>query len=108
MAAADVFCLPSYREGFGQAAIEASATGLPVIATRIHGVTDAVVDGETGLLHAPGDTDALFRHMEALIDDPGLGRRLGGAGRVRASRDFSRKLVTRALSEYYKALTQRL
>src|SRR5262249_11796978 len=83
MAAADVFCLPSYREGFGQVAVEASATELPVIASRIYGVTDAVVDRETGLLHAPGDVDALTGMMQDLLVAPELRRRLGRAGRER-------------------------
>jgi glycosyltransferase involved in cell wall biosynthesis len=104
MAAADVFCLPSYREGFGQVAIEASATGLPVIASRIYGVTDAVVEGETGLLHAPGDVGALTERMQTLIEHPEMRRSLGSAGRDRVLREFSAERVTRALLDYYSAL----
>jgi len=104
MAAADVFCLPSYREGFGQVAIEASATELPVIASRIYGVTDAVVDGETGLFHAPGDVDALTERMQTLIGHPEMRRSLGSAGRVRVLREFSAERVTRALLQYYSDL----
>ena len=108
MAAADVFCLPSYREGFGQVAIEASATGLPVIASRIYGIVDAVVEGETGLLHAPADVEALRSHMDTLMLRPDLRRKLGEAGRARALRDFSAKRVTRALLEYYAGVTAKL
>jgi glycosyltransferase involved in cell wall biosynthesis len=108
MAAADVFCLPSYREGFGQAAIEASATELPVIASRIYGVTDAVVDGETGLLHAPGDVEALRERMQTLLTQPELRERLGNAGRSRALREFSADRITRALLDYYSAATRKL
>lgn len=108
MAAADVFCLPSYREGFGQVAIEASATGLPVIASRIYGVTDAVVDGETGLLHAPGDVEALREHMETLLTQPERRERLGKAGRARALREFSADRVTQALLDYYSAVARKL
>ena len=50
LAAGDLFCLPSYREGFGTVAIEAGALGLPVVATRVTGLVDAVVDAETGRL----------------------------------------------------------
>jgi len=108
MAAADVLCLPSYREGFPQVAIEAAAAGLPVIASRIYGVTDAVVDGETGLLHPPGDVKALCSRMEALASAPQLRRELGAAGRARVLRDFSQDLVTQTLLAYYACVTRKL
>jgi glycosyltransferase involved in cell wall biosynthesis len=108
MAAADVFCLPSYREGFGQVALEGAATGLPVIASRIYGIVDAVLDGETGLLHPPADADALRAHMETLLVQPDLRRKLGGAGRSRSLRDFSAQRVTRALVEFYAGITAKL
>lgn len=107
MAAADVFCLPSYREGFGQVALEAAASALPVIASRIYGLTDAVADGETGLLHPPGDVEALHRHMETLLKQPELRQRLGSAGRSRALRDFSADRVSRALLDCYRGITNR-
>ena len=59
MAAADLFCLPSYREGFGMAAVEAGSCGLPVITSRIYGLTDAVEEGVTGLMHEPGDVNEI-------------------------------------------------
>jgi glycosyltransferase involved in cell wall biosynthesis len=108
MAAADVFCLPSYREGFGQVALEAASTGLPVIASRIYGVVDAVLEGETGLLHPPADADALRAHMEALLLKPDLRRKLGAAGRSRALRNFSARQVTQALVEFYARVTAKL
>ena len=108
MAAADVFCLPSYREGFGQVALEAAACGLPVIASRIYGVVDAVSEGESGLLHPPGDVPALRAQMETLLRDAALRARLGGAGRERALRDFSAARITQALLDYYGALTPKL
>jgi glycosyltransferase involved in cell wall biosynthesis len=108
MAAADVFCLPSYREGFGQVAIEASAAELPVIASRIYGVTDAVIEGETGLFHAPGDVDALVDRMQTLLEHPEVRRRLGSAGRARVLREFSAERVTRALLDYYSDVTGKL
>ena len=63
MAAADILCLPSHREGFGSVLIEAGAVGLPVVASRIYGITDAVIDGKTGLLHRPKDIDDLFEKL---------------------------------------------
>jgi glycosyltransferase involved in cell wall biosynthesis len=108
MAAADVFCLPSYREGFGQVAVEAAACGLPVVASRIYGVVDAVLEGQTGLLHPPGDIEALHRHMETLFLNPDLRRALGDAGRARALRNFSAERVTHALLDYYAEVTRKL
>lgn len=104
MAAADVFCLPSYREGFGLVLIEAGAVGLPVVASRIYGITDAVVDGETGLLHEPGDVGDLVRKLETLIKDASLRRALGEAGRRRASGMFGAELVTTAMGDFLQRL----
>jgi glycosyltransferase involved in cell wall biosynthesis len=104
MAAADVFCLPSHREGFGQVALEAAASGLPVIASRIYGLTDAVADGETGLLHPPGDIETLVQLMEKLLRQPDLRQRLGNVGRSRALGDFSADRVSQALLDCYRGI----
>jgi glycosyltransferase involved in cell wall biosynthesis len=72
-------------EGFGLVYLEAGAHRLPVIAHDIGGVSEAVTDGETGLLVAPGDTPALTAAFARLLDDPALRRRLGEAGRARAT-----------------------
>lgn len=104
MAAADVFCLPSHREGFGLVLIEAGAVGLPVVASRIYGITDAVAEGETGLLHEPGNVDDLVRQIETLIEDPPLGKALGEAGRRRAVGMFGTELVTAAMAEFVQRL----
>ena len=101
MAASDVFCLPSYREGFGTVILEAAACGVPGIASRIYGVTDAVVDGETGILFAPGDTIALAAAMARLAGDPQLRRALGDAARGRALADFPMTALTSALLDFY-------
>lgn len=104
LAAADAFCLPSYREGFGTSVIEAAACGVPAVATRIYGLTDAVVDGETGLLVPVGDVDALAEAMKRLAEDADLRKRMGAQARERAVRDFSSEQVTRAWLDYYSAL----
>jgi glycosyltransferase involved in cell wall biosynthesis len=103
MAASDVFVLPSYREGFGSTVIEAAACGLPAIATRIYGLTDAVVDGKTGFLVAPRDPAALAARMRELAEDAGLRLSLGAAARERALRDFSQAALTSATLQYYAA-----
>jgi glycosyltransferase involved in cell wall biosynthesis len=94
MAAADVLCLPSYREGFGMVIIEAAAVGIPSIASRIYGITDAVVDGETGLLHAPRDIEGIKNCMQTLIDNKPLRFKLGEQARTRAIKDFDSDAIT--------------
>lgn len=85
---ADVFCLPSYAEGLPMGVLEAMGAGLPVVSTAINGTPDAVVDGETGFLHAPGDRAALARHLVALLSDPELRTRQGQAGFARVTAEF--------------------
>jgi glycosyltransferase involved in cell wall biosynthesis len=88
-AQADIFAMTSMPhkhsvEGFGLVYLEAGAHGLPIVAHAIGGVPEAVIDGYTGLLVAPGDTSALTAAFSRLIDDPILRRNLGEAGRSRA------------------------
>jgi glycosyltransferase involved in cell wall biosynthesis len=104
MAAADVFVLPSYREGFGSVILEAAAAGVPAIATRIYGLTDAVVEGETGCLVPPRDPAALCERMRALQQDGALRARLGRAARERALRDFAPGDLVRALLAVYDGM----
>ncbi len=90
-ARADIFALTSIDfghsvEGFGLVYLEASAHGLPVVAHRVGGVAEAVVEGETGLLVAPQHPSALTEAFRQLIEDPSLRRRMGEAGRSWARR----------------------
>ena len=102
MAAADVFVLPSHREGFGSTVIEAAACGLPTVASRIYGLTDAVVDGETGLLHKKGNVEDLASALDALSGDSGLRQRMGEDARQRVSQYFSMEAVTRNTLDFYR------
>jgi len=102
IAAADTLCLPSYREGFSTVIIEAAAAGVPAIGSRIYGITDAIVEGETGLLHAPADANELAENMKALIGNPALRERLGARARQRAVDEFSQQRLTQALLDYYR------
>ena len=102
MAAADVLCLPSYREGFNNVTIEASAVGIPAIASRIYGITDAVIDGETGLLHEPRDIEGIKYCMQQLIDNEPLRLKLGEQARSRAIKDFDSNVITQAWVNFYR------
>lgn len=84
MRAADIFALPSHREGMPRSIIEAMMTGLPIVATDIRGSREEVVPEETGLLVPVADPAALSQALGRLAADPGLRRRWGDAGRARA------------------------
>lgn len=104
MAAADIFCLPSYREGFGLSVIEASSCALPCVVSNIYGLTDAVNENETGLIFIPGDIHMLSEQLTRLISNEDLRSQLGAAGRERVLLKFTQNSLTRALSSYYQAL----
>jgi glycosyltransferase involved in cell wall biosynthesis len=99
--AADVLCLPSRREGFPNVILEAASAAVPAIASRIYGVIDAVVDGETGLLVPVDDVDSLTACMLRLLDDPDIREKLGEAARERAVAKFSQGMVAEALRQAY-------
>jgi glycosyltransferase involved in cell wall biosynthesis len=101
MAAADVFCLPSYREGFGSVIIEAAAAGVPAIGSRIYGITDAVEEGRTGFLHEPRDVQGIAELMQRYLQDPSLRQRMGEAARHRARKLYAQEEVTDALMAFY-------
>jgi glycosyltransferase involved in cell wall biosynthesis len=98
--ASDVLILPSYREGFGTVVIEAAAMGRPTIGTNIYGLTDAIVDGKTGLLVPVGDVDALTDAMRRMLDRK-LIERLGAGARERAQLDFGAEVVTEHWVRFY-------
>ncbi|HEX2116896.1 MAG TPA: glycosyltransferase family 4 protein [Alphaproteobacteria bacterium] len=97
--AADIFALPSHREGMPRSIIEAMLSGLPVVATDIRGSREEVIDGESGYLVPLGDVQALARALQRLAADQALRKSFGQAGRERAAELFDeRKIVARQLA----------
>lgn len=87
--AADVFAQPSLSEGLPLAVLEAMAHGLPVVATNVGGMPEAICDGETGVLLPPSDSPALVAALARLLGDASLRERIGTAARARAIAAFS-------------------
>ncbi|MGK5114795.1 MULTISPECIES: glycosyltransferase family 4 protein [unclassified Geodermatophilus] len=103
LAAADVFALPSRHEGMPLVALEAMEAGLPVVATRVIGTEEVVVDGVTGALVRPDDPAALGAALERLLADPSLRRRQGAAGRCRYLAGFTRDRMAADTAAVYEA-----
>lgn len=108
MSAADVFCLPSYREGFGLVIIEAAAVGLPSIGSKIYGITDTINDGITGFFFESGDAKDLMKKMTRFVDEPSLIKVMGEKARVTALEKYSKEKITTAMADYYKTLERSL
>ncbi|HXF84120.1 MAG TPA: glycosyltransferase family 4 protein [Anaerolineales bacterium] len=89
LAQADIFCLPSYREGVPNALLEACACGLPIVTTNVPGCRDVVQHGVNGLLVAPRDALSLAGALDMLLTDPALRLTMGKAGRQIALECFS-------------------
>jgi glycosyltransferase involved in cell wall biosynthesis len=99
-----VYVLPSYFEGLPMSILEAMATGVPVIATAIGGIPEAIDDGVEGYLLAPGDVDGLAERLERLLSDDALAQRMGAAGRAKVERHFSTTAVMPRLEHIYAEL----
>lgn len=104
LAAADLFCLPSLYEGFPLAILEAMAAGLPVVATAVAGVPEAVEHGVTGLLVPPEDADALARALGELARDPERRRLLGEAGRRKLEGELAIPGIAAAYLDLWREL----
>lgn len=101
LAASNVLCLPSYREGFGSVIIEAAAMGVPAIASNIYGISDAVQNRKTGLLHPPKNSDQLLKCMELFLSNPNLVSEYGAAAKNRAVNEFDSKILTKYWFDFY-------
>ena len=104
----DVFVLASHREGQPRAAMEAAASGLPIIATDVRGCRQVVDDGTTGLLVPVDDVGALRAAIRTLAASPERRQAMGAAGRAKAEREFDeREVVRRVMDAYAWAAEQR-
>ena len=101
-AAADVYCqMSQWEEALGLVVVEAQAAGCPVVATRVGGIPEMVVDGETGFLVGREDEATAAARLIQLVDDPTLRRTIGEAARRQARANFDlRRNVTRLLDEW--------
>lgn len=100
----DAFVLPSWAEGISNTILEAMATGLPVVATRVGGSAELVDEGHTGLLVPPAQPVALASALAELVADPAKARRMGVLGRERALRQFSLDAMVNAYDSLYRGL----
>ncbi|MEP7154197.1 MAG: glycosyltransferase [Betaproteobacteria bacterium] len=103
LAVTDVLCLPSFREGFGSIVIDAAASGVPAIGSRIVGLVDSIEDGKTGVLFAAGAVDELVNAMQALLENPQRAKDMGAAARQRIEARFSAERLYGLLKEFYLA-----
>lgn len=109
LAALDVFVLPSYREGFPRAAVEAAAMRLPLVLTDIRGCREVAAEGLNGYLVPTRDVDALVDRVRRLVRDAGLRARFGQESRGQAVRDFDeRRVITTTLDAYRRLLMEKM
>jgi glycosyltransferase involved in cell wall biosynthesis len=104
MAAADLFVLSSVREGLPLTVLEAMRAGLPVVATDVGGTTEAVRDGETGIVVRVNDREALARAIGVLFADASRAQSMGEAGRIRWSERFRAERMVRETEEVYRSV----
>ncbi len=103
----DVLVSSSRQEGLPVALLEGMASGLPVVATRVGAVPEAVVDGSTGILVAPGDATALAAGIDQLVRDAELRARFGRAGQQRIFDEFSAARMTADYLAFYAGVLER-
>ena len=99
LSVSDILLLPSELESFGLVALEAMASEVPVIATRVGGLSEVVEDGVDGYLLEVGDTESMAAAAASLLGDTELHQRMGQAGREHAQRDFCHEKVVQRYVE---------
>lgn len=104
LAAADVFCLLSRTEGLSNALLEAMASELPCIATRVGGNAEVVEDGKTGFIVENGDANAAATALGRLLTDPAMARKMGAEGARRVASHFTTEVMMRNIVDSYDQL----
>ncbi len=104
---AAIYALPSYAEGMPMSVLEAMAAGMPVVATSVGGLPEAITDGIEGSLVAPGDVNALIEAIDRLLRDADLRRRMGLAARKKVESTFSYQQVMPQIEQLYLKLYQK-
>lgn len=104
MAASDIFVLPSVREAFGLVLLEASISGVPVIATNVGGIPEIIEDSKTGLLVAPEDSKKLASAIRLLLTDRDLGQKLARGASQRIETRFRAKTMAERTGELYDSV----
>ena len=100
--AADVFCLPSYREGFGTSVIEASLLELPIICSDTYGLAETIIENKTGLRHEVKNVDQLYNQMKLLVQNEETRTVLGKNGRQYVLEHFSADEISLQWLTFYK------
>lgn len=106
LAAMDVFCLPSLKQGLGTIMLQAMSLGRPVIATGVGGVYSVIRDDETGLVVPPADSARLAERILELLEDPDRARRLGDAGRKLVLDEFGVKAMVERTAALYREVVE--
>lgn len=104
--AAEILCVPSYMEGFGNVVLEAACAGVPTVGSNIYGLQDAIVDGETGLLFELGNQADLAEKILRMSFDAKYRRQLGENALKRVRTEFSREHLVEAFMEAHNELTR--
>ena len=105
LSAADSILMPSLKEGFPRTAIEAMAAGKPIVATRVGGTPEAIIDGETGILVPATDISAMATALISLVDNTSLRQQFGAAGTKLVREKFSIDSYVKRLDELYCQLS---
>ncbi|WNC69655.1 glycosyltransferase family 4 protein [Thalassotalea nanhaiensis] len=100
---ADLLCLPSHREGFGNVVIEAAACGLPTLASNIYGLSDAIEDGYSGVLHQVKNVQSIYSNMVKLITDRERLHSFSINGLKRVESKFSEPIIVKEFVDFYSS-----